>query len=73
MDTDAVPIYNNYENRNSMPSKQVSVSQKQEQKQEISQIQKNNNTIQNQKRDINREQKKIGFIITVFLKKRCLM
>ncbi len=40
MDTDAVPIYNNYENRNSMPSKQVSVSQKQEQKQEISQIQK---------------------------------
>ncbi len=58
MDTDAAPIYNNYENRNSMPSKQVSVSQKQEQKQEISQIQKNNNTIQNQKRDINPEQKK---------------
>lgn len=58
MDTDATPIYNNYENRNSMPSKQVGVSQKQEQKQEINQIQKNNNTIQNHKRDINKEQKK---------------
>ncbi|MCD2393566.1 ERF family protein [Borreliella burgdorferi] len=32
VDTDAAPIYNNYENRNSMPSKQVSVNQKQEQK-----------------------------------------
>ncbi len=58
MDTDAEPIYNNYENRNSMPSKQVGVSQKQEQKQEVNQIQKNNNTIQNHKRDINKEQKK---------------
>ncbi len=61
MDTDAAPIYNNYENRNSMPSKQSSVNQKQEQKreqkQEINQIQKNN-TIQNQKRDIKQEQKK---------------
>ncbi len=61
MDTDAAPIYNNYENRNSMPNKQVSVNQKQEQKreqkQEINQIQKNN-TIQNQKRDIKQEQKK---------------
>ncbi len=58
MDTDAAPIYNNYENRNSMPSKQSSVNQKQEQKreqkQEINQIQKNN-TIQNQKRDIKQE------------------
>ncbi|WP_418906076.1 ERF family protein [Borreliella carolinensis] len=61
VDTDAAPIYNNYENRNSMPSKQVGVNQKQEQKreqkQEINQIQKNN-TIQNQKRDIKQEQKK---------------
>ncbi|WP_418460490.1 ERF family protein (plasmid) [Borreliella burgdorferi] len=60
-DTDAAPIYNNHENENSMPSKQVSVNQKQEQKreqkQEINQIQKNN-TIQNQKRDIKQEQKK---------------
>ncbi|ACL34072.1 ERF family protein [Borreliella burgdorferi] len=64
MDTDAAPIYNNYENRNSMPSKQSSVNQKQEQKreqkQEINQIQKNN-TIQNQKRDIKQEQKKDRF------------
>ncbi|MGF7102197.1 ERF family protein [Borreliella kurtenbachii] len=61
MDTDAAPIYNNYENKNSMPNKQASVNQKQEQKreqkQEINQIQKNN-TIQNQKRDIKQEQKK---------------
>ncbi|PRQ94709.1 ERF family protein [Borreliella burgdorferi] len=32
VDTDAAPIYNNYENANSMPNKQVSVNQKQEQK-----------------------------------------
>ncbi|WP_418885302.1 ERF family protein [Borreliella carolinensis] len=61
VDTDAAPIYNNYENRNSMPSKQASVNQKQEQKreqkQEITQVQKNN-IIQNQKRDIKQEQKK---------------
>ncbi len=38
VDTDAASIYHNCENRNSMPSKQVSVSQKQEQKQEINQI-----------------------------------
>ncbi|MGF7102240.1 ERF family protein [Borreliella kurtenbachii] len=64
MDTDAAPIYNNYENKNSMPNKQSSVNQKQEQKreqkQEINQIQKNN-TIQNQKRDIKQEQKKDRF------------
>ncbi|MCD2378123.1 ERF family protein, partial [Borreliella burgdorferi] len=36
-DTDAAPIYNNYENENSMPSKQVSVNQKQEQKKDINQ------------------------------------
>ncbi len=64
VDTDAAPIYNNYENANSMPNKQVSVNQKQEQKreqkQEINQIQKNN-TIQNQKRDIKQEQKKDRF------------
>ncbi|ATH10492.1 ERF family protein [Borreliella burgdorferi] len=33
-DTDAAPIYNNHENENSMPSKQVTVNQKQEQKKE---------------------------------------
>ncbi|MBB6213823.1 hypothetical protein HNP67_001318 [Borreliella californiensis] len=59
MDTDAAPIYNNYENENSMTSKRASVNQKQEQKreqkQEINQIQKNN-TIQNQKRDIKQNQ-----------------
>ncbi|PRQ91977.1 ERF family protein [Borreliella burgdorferi] len=37
VDTDAAPIYNNYENENSMPSKQVSVNQKQEQKKDINQ------------------------------------
>ncbi|WP_210371586.1 ERF family protein [Borreliella garinii] len=61
VDTDAAPIYNNYENGNSMPNKQVNINQEQvqkkEQKQKINQIQKNN-TIQNQKRDINQEQKK---------------
>ncbi len=61
VDTDAASIYNNYENGNSMPNKQVNINQEQvqkkEQKQEINQIQKNN-TIQNQKRDINQEQKK---------------
>ncbi len=36
-DTDAAPIYNNHENENSMPSKQVSVNQKQEQKRDINQ------------------------------------
>ncbi|WP_367612071.1 ERF family protein [Borreliella kurtenbachii] len=64
IDTDAAPIYNNYENRHSMPNKQAIVNQKQEQKreqkQEINQIQKNN-TIQNQKRDIKQEQKKDRF------------
>ncbi|WP_418885200.1 ERF family protein [Borreliella carolinensis] len=59
IDTDAAPIYNNHENENSMPNKQASVNQKQEQKreqkQEINQIQKNN-TIQNQKRGIKEEQ-----------------
>ncbi|XPC98130.1 ERF family protein (plasmid) [Borreliella japonica] len=64
VDTDAAPIYNNYENRNSMPNKQININQEQEQKkeqkQEINQIQKNN-TIQNQKRDIKQEQKKDRF------------
>ncbi len=36
-DTDAASIYNNHENENSMPSKQVSVNQKQEQKKDINQ------------------------------------
>ncbi|WP_418906607.1 ERF family protein (plasmid) [Borreliella turdi] len=58
VDTDAAPIYNNYENGNSVPSKQNSVNQKQEeQKKGINQNQ-NNNTIQNQKIDIKQEQKK---------------
>ncbi|WP_418457506.1 ERF family protein [Borreliella andersonii] len=42
MDTDAAPIYNNYENRNFMPNKQVSVNQ--EQKKDINQ---NQNQINN--------------------------
>uniref|UniRef100_UPI003B2244DA ERF family protein n=1 Tax=Borreliella burgdorferi TaxID=139 RepID=UPI003B2244DA len=37
VDTDAAPIYNNHENENSMPSKQASVNQKQEQKKDINQ------------------------------------
>ncbi|PRR35562.1 ERF family protein [Borreliella burgdorferi] len=37
VDTDATPIYNNYENVNSMSNKQVSVNQKQEQKKDINQ------------------------------------
>ncbi|QXG44725.1 ERF family protein (plasmid) [Borreliella burgdorferi] len=37
VDTDAAPIYNNYENVNSMSNKQVSVNQKQEQKRDINQ------------------------------------
>ncbi|APS99128.1 single-stranded DNA-binding protein (plasmid) [Borreliella mayonii] len=37
VDADAAPIYNNYENENSMPNKQVSVNQKQEQKKDINQ------------------------------------
>ncbi|MGF7102212.1 ERF family protein [Borreliella kurtenbachii] len=37
IDTDAAPIYNNIENENSMPNKQVSVNQKQEQKKDINQ------------------------------------
>ncbi|WP_421136307.1 ERF family protein (plasmid) [Borreliella yangtzensis] len=32
VDTDAAPIYNNYENENHTPNKQISVNQKQEQK-----------------------------------------
>ncbi|MBB6043512.1 hypothetical protein HNP68_001134 [Borrelia yangtzensis] len=68
VDTDAAPIYNNYENENHTPNKQISVNQKQEQTKEINQIRKNN-SIQNQKRDIKQEQKKkIDFITTVFLK-----
>ncbi len=64
VDNDAAPNYNNYENRNSTPNKQISVNKKQEQrnynnqnqKKEINQIQKSN-TIQIQKRDINLEQR----------------
>ncbi|MBB6043544.1 ERF family protein (plasmid) [Borreliella yangtzensis] len=40
VDTDAAPIYNNYENENPTPNKQISVNQKQEQKKEINQEQK---------------------------------
>ncbi|WP_419261286.1 ERF family protein, partial [Borreliella afzelii] len=35
VDTDADPNYNNYENKNSTPNRQVSFNRKQEQKQEI--------------------------------------
>ncbi|WP_419261276.1 ERF family protein, partial [Borreliella afzelii] len=45
VDTDAAPIYNNYENGNSMPNKQVNINQEQEQKKE-------------QKKEINYNQKK---------------
>ncbi|WP_420025319.1 ERF family protein (plasmid) [Borreliella yangtzensis] len=45
VDTDAAPIYNNYENENLTPNKQISVNKKQEQKQE-------------QKQEINYNQKK---------------
>ncbi|WP_420025101.1 ERF family protein (plasmid) [Borreliella yangtzensis] len=60
VDTDAAPIYNNYENENHTPNKQISVNQKQEQKKEIDQEQKNN-TIQLQKNNVNKEQKKDRF------------
>ncbi|WP_422849863.1 ERF family protein [Borreliella afzelii] len=49
VDTDADPNYNNYENKNSTPNKQISVNRKQEQKQDIN---------YNQKKDIKQEQKK---------------
>ncbi|WP_215821366.1 ERF family protein [Borreliella bavariensis] len=49
VDTDADPNYNNYENENSTPNRQVSFNRKQEQKQEIN---------YNQKKDIKQEQKK---------------
>ncbi|APJ09412.1 ERF family protein [Borreliella afzelii] len=49
VDTDADPNYNNYENKNSTPNKQISVNKKQEQKQDIN---------YNQKKDIKQEQKK---------------
>ncbi|WP_425337310.1 ERF family protein [Borreliella tanukii] len=58
VDTDAAPIYNNYENENSIPNKQVSFNRKQEQKQERyynqrkdNNSEQKNNTIQNQKKD----------------------
>ncbi|WP_215536068.1 ERF family protein [Borreliella bavariensis] len=57
VDNDAAPNYDNYENRNYMPNKQVSVNRKQEQKNYNNQNQKNN-TIQNQKDNIKQEQKK---------------
>ncbi|WP_210360913.1 ERF family protein [Borreliella garinii] len=61
VDTDAAPIYNNYESENFVSSKQVSVNQnqeqKREQKQEIRQIQKNN-IIRIQKKEIKQEQRK---------------
>ncbi|WP_418906362.1 ERF family protein (plasmid) [Borreliella tanukii] len=58
MDTDADPNYNNYENKNYMPNKQVSFNRKQEQKQERyynqrkdNNSEQKNNTIQKQKKD----------------------
>ncbi|WP_420025168.1 ERF family protein (plasmid) [Borreliella yangtzensis] len=54
VDTDAAPIDNNsYENENLTPNKQISVNQKQEQQK--------NNTIQLQKNNVNKEQKKDRF------------
>ncbi|WP_420025473.1 ERF family protein [Borreliella valaisiana] len=64
VDNDAAHIDNNYENKNYMPNKQVSVNRKQEQRQAINYNQRKdnnseqkNNTIQNQKKDINLEQR----------------
>ncbi|SCW44267.1 ERF superfamily protein, partial [Borreliella japonica] len=48
VDTDAAPNYDNYENENSTPNRQVSFDRNQEQKQEIN---------HNQKKDIKQEQK----------------
>ncbi len=60
VDTDKAPIYNNYENRNSMPNKQVNVSQKQEKKQEINYNQKKT-IIQNNKTTPFKNKKKDSF------------
>ncbi len=49
VDTDAAPNYDNYENKNSTPNRQVSFNRKQEKNQEIN---------YNQKKDIKQEQKK---------------
>ncbi len=65
VDTDAAPNYDNsYENENSTPNRQVSVNRKQEQKKRLITI---------RKKILSKNKKKIGFIITTFLKKRCLI
>ncbi|MBB6032055.1 hypothetical protein HNR35_001058 [Borreliella spielmanii] len=53
VDTDAAPNYDNYENRNSTPNKQVNINQEQEQKKE-----QKKEIDQNQKKEIKQEQKK---------------
>ncbi|WP_215538941.1 ERF family protein [Borreliella bavariensis] len=59
-DTDAAPIYNNYENENSTPNRQVSFNRKQEQKQEINYNQKKT-IIQNNKTTPFKNKKKDSF------------
>ncbi|WP_420025840.1 ERF family protein (plasmid) [Borreliella yangtzensis] len=60
VDTDAAPIYNNYENENLTPNKQISVNQKQEQKKEINYNQKKT-IIQNNKTTPFKNKKKDSF------------
>ncbi|AEL70555.1 conserved hypothetical protein, Borrelia family protein PFam161 (plasmid) [Borreliella afzelii PKo] len=60
MDTDAAPIYNNYENENFTPNKQISVNKKQEQKQDINYNQKKT-IIQNNKTTPFKNKKKDSF------------
>ncbi|WP_215538043.1 ERF family protein [Borreliella bavariensis] len=60
VDTDAAPIYNNYENRNSMPNKQININQEQEQKKEINYNQKKT-IIQNNKTTPFKNKKKDSF------------
>ncbi|WP_418905824.1 ERF family protein [Borreliella japonica] len=60
VDTDADPNYNNYENKNFTPNRQVSFNRKQEQKQEINYNQKKT-IIQNNKTTPFKNQKKDSF------------
>ncbi|WP_215538917.1 ERF family protein [Borreliella bavariensis] len=60
VDTDADPNYNNYENKNSTPNRQVSFNRKQEQKQEINYNQKKT-IIQNNKTTPFKNKKKDSF------------
>ncbi len=60
VDTDAAPIYNNYENENSTPNRQVSFNRKQEQNQDINYNQKKT-IIQNNKTTPFKNKKKDSF------------